>query len=85
MQYEQVYDLPNQINRNTRPTNNAIQALMQRIYDDRSTEVAHLVLEEDEYSSSHSAYSSVKNAIASLDLPLQAFMRHGEIYVRRMD
>lgn len=84
MELKYVKEIPHPGRRNIKTTNNSVQKLVMDFYNS-SQDYAELEFNHGEYSSSYSMYSGVKKAIIALDLPLEAVMVSGGVYLKRTD
>lgn len=76
--------LPDDKFRRNRESNNRMKELLLEFYDSED-EYAEITFDHGEYSNSSSLFSSVRQAIKSLDIPLEAVTIRGGVFVRRCD
>lgn len=82
MYMKPISEIPITNGRNTKPNNNQLKSLISEFYysDNNCVEV---IPDPDEYASNYSLYSGLRKAIEVLQLPVEAEMRRGAIYLRK--
>lgn len=77
--------LPEKLERKTSRNNNSIKLLILNFYNS-DLDLAEIIFEHGEYSSSSSLYSCVKKALDVMDdIPIAAEFRQGGVYLRRTE
>lgn len=77
--------LPEKLERSTDRNNNSLKMLILNFYNS-DEDLAEIIFDHGEYSSSSSLYSGVKKALSVLgDLPVEAEFRQGGVYLRRTE
>lgn len=85
MRIKPIPSIPMTPSRNSKNSNNRLKEQIAEFLD-MDVECGEVEYNDDEYSSSISLYSGLRNAVAALgDPPVAVHMQHGAIYLRRTD
>lgn len=84
MQFRKIDRLPDDTQRNSRTSNNNIQRLLMDFYES-DADYAEVDFDFGEYSTSQSLYSGLRKSIQRLQLPIEAQLIQGGIYLSRTD
>lgn len=78
-----IPSIPASTGRNLRANNYSLKNFLLDFYDSMD-DCIEVVYDSDEYTSCYSLFSGLRKAIAVMDLPIEAIMRHSTIYLRKM-
>lgn len=84
MRIKKIDELPEDFQRNSRLNYNNIQRTLMDFYESDMS-FAHVDFDSDEYSTSQSLYSGMRKSIQKLQLPIEARLIRGAIYLIRTE
>lgn len=77
-----IREIPISGNRNSKVNNYKLKAVVNEFYYSEN-DCIEIMFDSDEYASSYSLYSGLRKAALTLNLPVEAVMVKGAVYLRR--
>lgn len=84
MRINHISNLPDDAQRNSKISNNNIQRMLMDFYES-DMEYAEVEFDHGEYATSQSLYSGMRKSIQKLQLPIEARLIQGGVYLVRME